>query len=131
MGRERGAYRLGDVDVDHRRGAEGRRASIPGLDDQRPLAVLLLGDVVHNLHGLDVRLEPDLSGVRADFEGVVRVGRHDGVFDDVVWRFGIFVQCLRGKKKKRPKDKVESFKCHVYTGRAVKESTVFNGYKRD
>lgn len=94
-----GAYRLGDVDVDHRRRAEGRRAAIPGLDHQGPLAVLLLGDVLHDLHGLDVRLQPDLAGVCADFEGVLGVGRHDGVFDDVVGRFGIFVQCLRGLKK--------------------------------
>lgn len=91
------AYRLSDVDVDHRRGAEWWRASIPGLDHQWPLAVLLLGDVVHNLHGLDVRLQPDLSSVGADFKGAVGVGPHDGVFNDVVWRFSIFVQCLEEK----------------------------------
>lgn len=88
------SYRLGDVDVDHRRCAEGRRASVPGLDDQRPLAVFLLGDVLHDLHGLYVGLQSDLPGVCVDFERIVRIGRHYGVFDDVVWRFRIFVHCL-------------------------------------
>lgn len=94
------SYRLGDVDVDHRRRAEGRRASVPGLDHQRPLAVFLHGDVLHDLHGLDVGLQSDLPGVCVDFEGVVRIGRHYGVFDDVVGRFGIFVHCLLKQKRK-------------------------------
>lgn len=94
------SYRLGDVDVDHCCCAEGRRASVSGLDDQRPLAVFLLGDVLHDLHGLDVGLQSDFSGVCVDFERIVRIGRHYGVFDDVVWRFGIFVHCLWKKKGK-------------------------------
>lgn len=88
------SYRLGDVDVDHGGRAERRRTSVPGLDHQGPLAVLLLGDVLHDLHGLDVRLQLDLPCVGVDVKGVVRIGRHDGVLDDVVWRLRVFIHCL-------------------------------------
>lgn len=89
-----GSYRLGDVDVDHGCRAKGRRPSVPGLDHQRPLAVLLLGDVLHNLHGLDVRLQLDLPRLGVDVECVIGVSFHDGVLYDIVGRLGVLVHCL-------------------------------------
>lgn len=94
------SYRLCDVDVDHSCRAEGRRASVPGLDHQRPLAVLLLGDVLHDLHGLDVRLQKDLTSVGVDIKRVVRIGCHDGVLDDVVRRLRVLVHCLQERSRK-------------------------------
>lgn len=88
------SYRLGDVDVDDGGGAEGRRASVPGLDHQRPRAVLLLGDVLHDLHGLDEGLQHDLPSGDVDVKGVVGVGLHDGIFNDVVGRLGIVIHRL-------------------------------------
>lgn len=88
------SYRLGDIDIDHGCCAEGWRASVPGLDHQRPLAVLLLGDVLNNLHGLDVGLQLDLPSVGVDIKCIVRIGCHDGVLDDIVWRLCIVIHCL-------------------------------------
>lgn len=93
MGQSR-SYRLGDVDIDHGGRAEGWRTSIPGLDHQRPLAVLLYCDVLHNLHGLDVWLQLNLTSVTVDVKCIVRVGFHYGVLDDIVWRLCVIIHGL-------------------------------------
>lgn len=95
------SYRLSDIDVDHGCCAEGRGASVSGLDDQRPLAVLLLGDVLNYLQGLDVRLELDIPCVSVDFKDVVGVRFHDGVLYDVVRRLCILIHRLHRDKDKQ------------------------------
>ena len=66
----------------------------PGHHQQRPLALLRLGDVVDDLHGLDVGLEFDHARVAVDVEDVLGVRLHDGVLDDVVGGLCDFVHRL-------------------------------------
>lgn len=88
-------YSLSDVNLDHRCGAEGRLALVPGLNHQGPGAVCLFGDVLNDSHGLDVGLEYDLARVGVDVEDVVvRLSSHDGVLDNIVGYFGIVVYGL-------------------------------------
>lgn len=88
------SYRLCDIDVDNGCCAEGRRAPVPGLDHHRPLAVLLLGDVMHNLHRLNVGFQFDLASVCIDLKCIVGICGHDGVFNDIVWRLSVFIHGL-------------------------------------
>lgn len=89
-------YGFSDVDLDDRRGAEGRLAAVPSLHHQWPGAVPLLGDVLNDGHGLDVGLEHDLPRVSVDIKDVVVwLGFHDGVLDNVVWHFCIVIYSLR------------------------------------
>lgn len=88
------SYRLCDIDINHGCCAEGWRASVPGLHHQRPLAVLLLGDVLYNLHWFDEGLQLDLPSVWVDVKRIVRISRHDGVLNEVVWRLCIVIHCL-------------------------------------
>ena len=88
-------YSFSDVDPEHGGGAEGRLSPVPGLDHQGPGAVLFLGDVLNDGHGLDVGLELDLSGVRVNVKDVVVwLSFHDGVLDNIVGYFCIIVYSL-------------------------------------
>lgn len=89
------SYRLSDVDLHHCCCAKGGLSSVSGLDHQGPLAVLLLGDVVHDLQRLDVRLELDLACGPVDLKYVVWVGSHDGVLDHIVRLLRIFIYSLQ------------------------------------
>lgn len=96
-----GSYRLGDVDVEHSCGAEGGRAAVPRLHHQGPRAVLLLGDVVDDLQGLDVGPQLDVARRAVDDEDiVVGLRLHDGILDDVVGRLRVLVHRLRGKRSR-------------------------------
>lgn len=94
-GPEARPYLFREVDLDHGGGAERRRASVPGLHHQRPLAVCLLGDVLHNLQGLDVRFHLDLTGVRVNVKDVIWVSLHDGVLNDIIRLFCVIVDRLK------------------------------------
>lgn len=92
-------HRFGDVDLDHGGGAEGRLAHVTGLHHQRPGEVVLLGDVLNDGHGLDVRLEVDLAGVGVDVKDVVVwLGFHDGVLDHIVGNLCIVVYGLGSER---------------------------------
>lgn len=88
------SHRLCDVDFHDGCGAEGRRASITGLNHHRPPAVLLSGDVLHNLHRFDVRFELNLSCGCVDVEDVVWIGCHDWIFNDVIGFLCVLIHSL-------------------------------------
>lgn len=88
-------YSFSDVDLDDCGGAEGWLASVPGLHHQGPGAVSLLGDVLNDGHGLDIRLEHNLPRVSINVKDVVVwFSFHDGVLDDVVGDFCIIIDSL-------------------------------------
>lgn len=88
------SYRLSDVNLHHCCCAKGWLSSVTGLDDQGPLAVLLLGDVVHNLQRFDIRFKLDFACGPVDLEYVVRVSSHDGVLNDIVRLLRILIYSL-------------------------------------
>ncbi len=85
---------LRDLDFHDRRCAEGWRASIASLDHHRPPAVFLFGDVLHDLHRLDVRFEPNLSCGGVNVEDVVWIGFHDGIFNQVIGFLRVLIHSL-------------------------------------
>lgn len=88
-------YCFSDVDLDNSGGAERRLAPVSGLHHERPGAVPLLGDVLNDGHGLDVRFEIDLAGVSVNVKDVaVWLGSHDGVLDDIVGYFCVIIHSL-------------------------------------
>ncbi len=88
------SHRLRDLDFHDRRCAERRRPSIASLDHHRPPAVFLFGDVLHDLHRLDVRFEPNLSCGGVNVEDVVWIGFHDGIFNQVIGFLRVLIHSL-------------------------------------
>lgn len=88
------AYLFCDVNLQNCCGAEGRGASVFGLDHQWPYAVFVVCDVVDDVQRSDIGFQLDFPSALVYVKHIGWICLHDGIIHNVVGFFCILVYSL-------------------------------------
>lgn len=91
------AYLFCDINLQNCSGAEGRGASVFGLDHQWPYAVFIVRDVVDDVQRSDIGFQLDFPSALVNVKHIGWICLHDGIIHNVVGLFRILVYSLVGE----------------------------------